>query len=303
MEKRMRLLIERKVLIGFIISLAAVFLTGVIAYRNAVRFAEDSRWVAHTHEVLTQLEATFSALKDGQRGMRGYVITGQEHFLVPYQGAISLTNENIKRLKELTADNPSQQRRIVMLEPMVAGKLDYLRETIELRRQQGFEAAQKVISTGRGEESMDEIRSLIEDMKGEEYALLKIRDEATQAGVRRMFVIFAILSILVFAFLSTAYALIRRDAFERNRLTAERERLIQDLRDALAEVKQLQGILPICSYCKHIRNDQNSWQQVESYVADHTDATFSHGICPSCYEKVIKPELEKMRRRKKTKNL
>ncbi|HST51310.1 MAG TPA: CHASE3 domain-containing protein [Pyrinomonadaceae bacterium] len=299
----MRLLIEKKVLIGFIISLVAVLLTSVIAYREALRFTEDSQWVTHTYEVLTQLEVTLSTLKDAQRGMRGYVITDQEQFLAPYQGAISITNENVKRLKKLTADNPSQQRRLAVLEPKVADKLDYLREVIELRRQQGFEAAQKVISIGRGEESMDEIESLIEDMKGEEYALLKIRYEATQASVRRMFWIFAILNILVFAFLSTAYTLIRRDTLERNRLTAEREHLIQKLKDALAEVKQLQGILPICSYCRHIRNDHNSWQQMESYVAEHTEATFSHSICPSCYEKVVKPELEQMKGRKRTKNL
>jgi GAF domain-containing protein len=57
------------------------------------------------------------------------------------------------------------------------------------------------------------------------------------------------------------------------RLAAER---------ALAEVKRLQGMLPICSYCKKIRDDKNSWQQLESYISDHSHATFSHGICPEC---------------------
>src|ERR1700755_1272126 len=167
MERKMRLLIEKKVLIGFIISLVAMFLTSVIAYRDALRFTEDSQWVTHTYEVLTQLEMTFSTLKDAQRGMRGYVITDQEHFLAPYQGAISITNENVTRLKKLTADNPNQQRRLAVLEPKVADKLDYLREIIELRRQQGFEAAEKAISTGRGEESMEQIERLMRDMKGE----------------------------------------------------------------------------------------------------------------------------------------
>ena len=92
--------------------------------------------------------------------MRGYVITGQERFLSPYQGTNSLTNQNLHRLKELTADNPRQQRRIAMLEPMVTDKLNYLSETVELRRRQGFEAAQKTISTGRGEESTDEMGSM-----------------------------------------------------------------------------------------------------------------------------------------------
>ncbi len=62
--------------------------------------------------------------------------------------------------------------------------------------------------------------------------------------------------------------------------------LNEQLRDALSRVKQLTGLLPICSYCKRIRTDQNYWQQVEQYISDHSEAQFSHGICPACYEKV-----------------
>jgi DNA-binding response OmpR family regulator len=68
---------------------------------------------------------------------------------------------------------------------------------------------------------------------------------------------------------------------------------VGELEEALARVKQLQGLLPICSYCKKIRNDQNYWQQVESYLSEHSEAQFSHGICPECYENVVKPELER----------
>ncbi len=70
---------------------------------------------------------------------------------------------------------------------------------------------------------------------------------------------------------------------------------VKELEAALNQVKQLQGLLPICLYCKRIRNDKNYWQQVESYIMDHSVARFSHGICPECYEKVVKPELAKLR--------
>ena len=60
---------------------------------------------------------------------------------------------------------------------------------------------------------------------------------------------------------------------------------VREVEDALSRVKQLQGLLPICSYCKKIRDDQNYWHQVESYVGRHTDARFSHGICPDCTNK------------------
>jgi CheY-like chemotaxis protein len=69
---------------------------------------------------------------------------------------------------------------------------------------------------------------------------------------------------------------------------------VRELEQALAQVKQLQGLLPICSYCKKIRDDQNYWQQVESYIGRHTEAKFSHGICPDCWKRVLRPQLQQM---------
>jgi DNA-binding response OmpR family regulator len=61
---------------------------------------------------------------------------------------------------------------------------------------------------------------------------------------------------------------------------------VAELQTALSNVKQLRGLLPMCSYCKRIRGDDQYWQQVEGYIAEHSDAQFSHGICPACYAEV-----------------
>jgi DNA-binding response OmpR family regulator len=71
---------------------------------------------------------------------------------------------------------------------------------------------------------------------------------------------------------------------------------VKALEEALARVKQLQGLLPMCSYCKKIRDDQNYWQQVENYISKHSEAQFSHSICPECYESQVRPELDQLRR-------
>ena len=76
------------------------------------------------------------------------------------------------------------------------------------------------------------------------------------------------------------------DITERKRAENERERFVRELRQALAEVKTLRGIVPICSNCKRIRDDRGYWEQVESYVTKHTEAAFSHGICPECMKKL-----------------
>lgn len=67
---------------------------------------------------------------------------------------------------------------------------------------------------------------------------------------------------------------------------------VRDLEDALSRVKQLQGLLPICSYCKKVRDDHNYWQQVEGYVAEHSGVQFSHSVCPECYQRYVMPEIE-----------
>jgi response regulator RpfG family c-di-GMP phosphodiesterase len=79
---------------------------------------------------------------------------------------------------------------------------------------------------------------------------------------------------------------------ELRRKLAER---VQELESALGRVKQLHGLLPICAYCKKIRDDQNYWQRVEEYVSAHSGAQFSHSICPQCYERVLAPQLRAMR--------
>jgi PAS domain-containing protein len=77
-----------------------------------------------------------------------------------------------------------------------------------------------------------------------------------------------------------------REVSERRRAEEAREKVISQLQQALAHVKKLSGLLPICASCKKIRNDRGYWQQVEEYIRDHSEAEFSHGICPECAEKL-----------------
>ncbi len=74
---------------------------------------------------------------------------------------------------------------------------------------------------------------------------------------------------------------------------AERVKMLEE---ALVKIKTLHGLLPICSYCKKIRNDQDYWQQIETYIADHSQAEFTHGICPDCVEKHVKIQMEELRK-------
>ncbi len=88
------------------------------------------------------------------------------------------------------------------------------------------------------------------------------------------------------------YTGIIRDISERKQIEKERNALIQDLQRSLAEVKTLSGLLPICASCKKIRDDKGYWNQIEAYIHEHSDVTFSHGICPDCTQKLY-PEYYK----------
>jgi DNA-binding NtrC family response regulator len=77
-----------------------------------------------------------------------------------------------------------------------------------------------------------------------------------------------------------------RYAIERKEAQTEREELICKLQDALSNIKALQGLLPICASCKRIRDDKGYWNQIEQYISEHSDAVFTHGICPECLEKL-----------------
>ncbi len=73
---------------------------------------------------------------------------------------------------------------------------------------------------------------------------------------------------------------------ERQQVEKDKERLIQQLREALENVRKLRGLLPICAYCKKIRDDQGYWNQLESYLSQHADVTFTHSVCPECSKKI-----------------
>jgi hypothetical protein len=86
--------------------------------------------------------------------------------------------------------------------------------------------------------------------------------------------------------INKAHEAIKIEVAERKQAQIEKDALIVELQDALSRVKTLSGLLPICASCKKIRDDQGYWKQIETYIRDHSEADFSHSICPDCYKKL-----------------
>jgi CHASE3 domain sensor protein len=171
---------------GFLLLMGVVVANACASFWNISTLAATNRLTVHTHEVLTQIEETLSLLKDAETGQRGYLITGETRYLQPYEDAVAVAgiHQRFKRLRELTADNASQEARTDRLERLIAARFDELNVTIALRKEKGFETARGVVVEDRGKTGMDEIRHLMGDMEAEEQGLLQVRTMEADTRVR-----------------------------------------------------------------------------------------------------------------------
>jgi len=173
----------KKIAAGFALSFVLLAGIGAVAYRSINTLAQNSRSVAHTHDVLEHLAVVLSLLKDAETGQRGYVITGDESFLEPYQAAGIALPKTIVGLRDLTSDNPTQQNRIAQAEPFIASKLAELKQTIDLRRGGQLDQATTIVKNQDGKKAMDQLRRVIGEMESEERDLLRQRAGDVDATV------------------------------------------------------------------------------------------------------------------------
>jgi PAS domain S-box-containing protein len=208
---------NRLVLAGFVVATGILVFVGWLSYRNTARFAEASEWRKHTYEVLGNLDETLARLVDAETGQRGYLLTGDEGYLEPYRAAIKNIDQTIGNLKSLTSDNPNQQKRIQILEPLVGKKRAELQRTIDLRKNEGPAAANKVVLEGSGKQAMGQIRVIIEEMTNEEEDLLKFRAQKANEGVARSVRTILTGTLLSISLLVLCFGLLRRELSERKR--------------------------------------------------------------------------------------
>ncbi len=198
---------------GFTLALAALLIIGMVSYRSTTGMIETADMVDHTHLVLRNLEQLLSTMKDAETGQRGFIITGEERYLEPYNSALGQSDQVLKSVRELTKDNPNQQRRLDALEPLIEGKFAELKETIDLRRDplKGFEAARQVVITDKGKGLMDDIRKVVHDMEEEENNLLKKRSEEAKVSADQTHATIVWGTLSAFIFLSLAGLMITRN--------------------------------------------------------------------------------------------
>jgi signal transduction histidine kinase/ActR/RegA family two-component response regulator len=177
--------LDRSLTVWFLFILIVISASTWLSYRSLVNIVRNDERVSFSHALIDELDSTLSTLKDAETGQRGFLITGEESYLAPYARAVDAMAQHLQRVRTLTAGDPDQQRILPLLEPAISTKLAELRETIDLRRGVSFSAAQAIVLTNEGKNTMEEIRRLVTLMQDHENDLLRERTAESAASSRR----------------------------------------------------------------------------------------------------------------------
>lgn len=214
----LKALMSRSALAGALPVVMALLLSGVISF-SYNRLLKDYRdAVDHTFEVISTIDNALLRLQDGETGQRGFIITGDDSYLAPFEAARTVIFKILSDLRELVADNADQQTRIVGLRELAENKLNELENTIVTRKQEGFEPARTKVLSSAGKETMDRIRSVAREMRTAEGGLLEARLSSARFAERMMIVVALICVALSLAGRMLAF-LIRARMQERARMT------------------------------------------------------------------------------------
>ncbi|WAC18602.1 response regulator [Luteolibacter sp. SL250] len=161
--------------LGFAGAVIFFLLSGFNAFRNTTALREGMRQVENTHTVIVSLENVLSYMKDGETGQRGYLITGNEDYLRPYFNARTGVEAELVKLRKITSGNAIHQELLPKVEVLISAKFAEMEETIQIRRERGFEPALAVVVTDRGRRVMDGLRDNLALMKQEERRVRDLR--------------------------------------------------------------------------------------------------------------------------------
>ncbi|HLK11157.1 MAG TPA: CHASE3 domain-containing protein [Candidatus Binatia bacterium] len=161
--------------VGLGLAVVLLLAAGLGAFVEAQQSHLAGDWALHTLKVLGQVRVLLGDLTEAESGQRGFLLTGTDAYLAPYQRGVKAIPGDVARLRELTRDNPTQHARVAALAPLVSQRLDELREAVELRRSQGDGPALDVARDDRGKQTMDQLRTALGEFQDEENQLLKER--------------------------------------------------------------------------------------------------------------------------------
>ncbi|HEY1040086.1 MAG TPA: CHASE3 domain-containing protein, partial [Bacteroidia bacterium] len=199
--------LAKKIILGFIACGVILFCVSVFTFANSEKFIDSNSWVEHTHKVLYEFEQIQALSVDCETGSRGYVISGKETFLEPFEKAKGKINEHLALVNELTIDNPVQQKKVRLLEAQIAKHLVYLDNLTEVVKV-NIDEARKIVSSGQGKRITDSIRVITADAVSAEQKLLAERKISSERDANNFTLVFSILLTVIAIILTVVYFII-----------------------------------------------------------------------------------------------
>ncbi|MEH1856023.1 MAG: GAF domain-containing protein [Nostoc sp.] len=231
----------KKIAAGLALVSAMVVMIGVVSYQNTRVSTNNRSIIKKTYKKINSLEKLLSQIKDADTGQSSYIFTGQQIYLKPYQTALANVDREIANLKDLTADQPNQQKQIATLEFLITAKLAELKQTIDLRQSKGLETALVVLQKNNQQNLMDDIRKAIDEMENQQKGQLEQQLQTAKARIRNTILILAIAICLSFIVLVVVYYFIYREVTERKKT----EETLNQERNFISAVLDTVGMLVI----------------------------------------------------------
>ncbi|HET6631688.1 MAG TPA: methyl-accepting chemotaxis protein [Rhodanobacteraceae bacterium] len=177
----MKWTIGLKIGAGYALAIVVLVVIGIVAYQSTRGYTDATERRAHTAQVLDSLNSVLASMRDAEAGERGYLVLGDQSYLQPYHAASRAADKALESLRSLTAADAAQQARVEALASLVAAKQATLERAVTVRRDQGLEAAQALMRTGKGQDVMDRMRDQINTMRDAANVRLRQRDAAVDA--------------------------------------------------------------------------------------------------------------------------
>jgi methyl-accepting chemotaxis protein len=176
---------SRKIGAAFLMTMVVSIIASVITWQNLTTLAQNNSWTVHTYQVMEQAKALVSAMVDAETGVRGFLVGGTDNFLEPYKNSDAAFKKALTEVKQLTSDNPAQQRRFEQIEKAATGwRQDVAEKEIALMRNpQTVQEARNLEASGAGKKYMDGLRALVKEAVDVEAALLQTRADAADAAL------------------------------------------------------------------------------------------------------------------------
>jgi PAS domain S-box-containing protein len=184
---------------------------GAAAYATTVSIVETTEWVDHTHEVIERLHDLRAALTEAESARRGHGLTGDETHLAGYPEAVERVRTHAATIRVMTSDNPAQQRRIDVLQPLIDRRVALLDGAIERRRSAAYGGREELEEAKVGSLTTARILAVVSEMADEERRLLLVRERSTQASVADMRLVQGVGLVASLGFLAFAFVRLRRE--------------------------------------------------------------------------------------------